>query len=86
MNFPFGQYLCQGGQSDSEIELMELQEFSGKNIDRIGIQSKPGMPFKINNEQFYMNRTGIFEISLPITSLKFNQYYWFCIDYHYINT
>lgn len=77
MSFPFGQIVPDivSGEGYAEVTIPN-------NIDRVGIQTNPGNTFKINDEVFYMGRSGLFEIEMPITSIDIQKGKSFIIDYH----
>ena len=61
MDFPFGQYV----HLDVPTEDANITDIDVYNIiapvDRIGIQGRPGMPFKLNGQEMHIGRTGLFE-------------------------
>ena len=82
MGFPFGQYV----HLDVPTEDANIADIDVYNIitpvDRIGIQGRPGMPFKLNGQEMHIGRTGLFEIETKIDSLVISNQYKFIVDYH----
>ena len=72
MSFPFGQYV----HLDVPTEDANITDIDVYNIiapvDRIGIQGRPGMPFKLNGQEMHIGRTGLFEIETKIDSLDYH--------------
>lgn len=84
MTFPFGQYIHNASSADDDIyDEITIDVGEGNRIDRIGFQSLPYAKFKINNEVFYMGRSGLFEAEVPVNSLHVQKNKNFILDYHY---
>lgn len=76
MSFPFGQYV----NTSAQIGQVNIAE--GKNIDRIGIEGKPGMSFELNGELLTLGRNGCYEVETTISSLVINLQNTFLVNYH----
>lgn len=72
-------FVWQGEEESETIEIQVTGEFSevnnilgGITADKIGIQSRPGSLFVVNDEPIYLGRSGIYEVNngTKITSVR----------------
>lgn len=82
MNFPFGQISgVITSETDNVLSALMQQNL---NIERIGIQTRPGVICHINSQKIIMPEEGVLEFSYPVTFLSFdakNQSSYYIVDY-----
>lgn len=83
---PFGQYPHQSTTGPNVDVIQEIELGDNYQVDRIGLWGDPGLSFTLNGTAMTLDRTGIFEASMIVTSLIIAANKDFVVDYHYSST